>query len=221
MGAILHITCYVTWTVPITLLFLRFATVSGVPEAFPRRGAAPLYVQCRSGASHRTHLVHPIRSASHDVLGRLRREWFTSRFPECWKRLDFSRKLWLASVRRRRSTGNCIADQATALKEARGIRLPIYVVFLDLHRGFDVLPHSSILREHHHSSVCGQTLSYLRLFFPNRSGLVRVFTFPSSQRWIKQDDPQGSVLSLILVALGELPRCFPRNFASTVVQTNL
>ena len=79
------------------------------------------------------------------------------------------------------------------------LTLPNYIIiFLDLLKAFDSVPHERLLTKIHAYGIQGPLLSWLRSFLTNRSQRVVLRGHYSSWIFVLSGVPQGTVLESIL-----------------------
>jgi hypothetical protein len=121
--------------------------------------------------------------------------------------LDGQLQPWQAGFRKQRSTRQQVLFMHHQITEAlrysnedttKGTPYP--VVFIDIKRAFDSVPHRFLLAKLHRAGVCGQLLHFFHAFLSGRR--FRVFTHNCIGAWaaVAAGTPQGAVLSPIMYA---------------------
>lgn len=118
----------------------------------------------------------------------------------------------LSGFRQGRSASDSIGDLASSLEEAKTEGKVAHIVFLDIHRAFDALPHSVILERLELIGVRGRSLQFVRAFLSGRTFQIRMGGHTSTTRTVTQGVPQGSVLSPLLfnIVMAGLPPILPQ-----------
>ena len=86
----------------------------------------------------------------------------------------------------------------------------ISVIYTDLRKVFDTVPHDLLLYKLEKNGVCGKNLEWLKDFLHNRHQKVRIGNALSSKIPIASGVPQGGVLSglLFILYMNDMPRRF-------------
>lgn len=113
----------------------------------------------------------------------------------------------LSGFRKERCTAHAISDLATDLEVAKPKGDTAYVVFLDVCRAYDSLPHDTILHQLQSLGVVGRLYIFIAAFLADSSFVVRSCGIPSNSRKAAPGVPQRSVLSPLLlnIAIAALP----------------
>lgn len=123
--------------------------------------------------------------------------------------LDQQLSRWQAGFRKRRSTRQQILllQHRIAQSTSRDVRMskvtgtPYPVVFLDISRAFDSVPHEYLLLKLWRAGLRGSLLGYFAAFLSDRRFRVVTHDLIGEWRMVRAGVPQGAVLSPIMYAL--------------------
>ena len=76
--------------------------------------------------------------------------------------------------------------------------LPVDIIYLDLEKAFDKVPHSRLLLQLRRYGISGDLLAWIESFLTNRKQSVKVGTQQSGESCVTSGVPQGSVLGSVL-----------------------
>lgn len=96
----------------------------------------------------------------------------------------------MSGFQKGRSTADAISDLTSDLEGAKSVGDTVYVVFLDVSRAFDSLPHDVILGQLRSCGVSGRIYSFIEAFLQNRSFVVRSCGVSSSPQKVTQAVPR-------------------------------
>ena len=99
---------------------------------------------------------------------------------------------------KKRSTVTNLLEALNVWTEALSHHLPVDVIYLDLEKAFDKVPHHRLLLQLKRYGIRGDLLSWIESFLSNRKQLVKVGDQKSQESNVLSGVPQGSVLGPVL-----------------------
>ena len=99
------------------------------------------------------------------------------------------------------STSYALLNLTEAITKALDNGNFVYGIFVDLHKAFDTVDHSILLRKLCHYGICGLTKKWFESYLANHKQFVSINGFASNTLSIESGVPQGSVLGPLLFLL--------------------
>ena len=99
---------------------------------------------------------------------------------------------------KRRSTVTNLLEALNVWTEALSHHLPVDVIYLDLEKAFDKVPHHRLILQLQRYGIKGDILTWIESFLSNRKQLVKVGDQQSQESNVISGVPQGSVLGPVL-----------------------
>ena len=99
---------------------------------------------------------------------------------------------------KKRSTETNLLEALNIWSEALSHHLPVDVIYLDLEKAFDKVPHHRLILQLKRYGIDGDLLSWIQSFLSNRKQLVKVGDQQSEEASVLSGVPQGSVLGPVL-----------------------
>ena len=99
---------------------------------------------------------------------------------------------------KKRNTVTNLLEALNIWTEALSHHLPVDIIYLDLEKAFDKVPHSRLLLQLRRYGISGDLLAWIESFLTNRKQSVKVGTQQSGESCVTSGVPQGSVLGPVL-----------------------